>query len=126
MTICERCNAELHVGDFPFCPHGRGHGTAIKDELVGGFVQENFGPEPMTFYSKSEMLKEAKRRGLEPMVRWAGPHDRHVSRWAAMDPQTLANAAALCDPERRKGKILGNRPPAMCETAMIGWQKARL
>lgn len=23
MTKCDQCGAELQVGDFPFCPHGR-------------------------------------------------------------------------------------------------------
>ena len=64
------------------------------DDIIGGFVQENFGHEPETFYSKRAMALRAKELGLEPMVRHV-EGDQHVGRWAMTDPQTLANAAAL-------------------------------
>ena len=70
--------------------------TAVNpDTFPGGrFVQENFGPEPETFYSKRAMALRAKELGLEPFVRHV-EGDQHVGRWAMTDPQTLANAAAL-------------------------------
>jgi len=92
---CETCGHRLVVGDWPYCPHGTAHGTVVGDDIPGGFVQENFGPEPEVFYSKRAMALRAKELGLEPMVRHAGPHDHHVPRWATMDAQTLANAETL-------------------------------
>lgn len=92
MSRCEVCGVSLDVGAWPFCPHGTYRGSNITDEIPGGFTQENFGHRPETFYSKKAMLHRAKELGLEPMVKWSGPHDRHVSRWVSVD---LAAATAL-------------------------------
>jgi hypothetical protein len=40
---------------------------------VGGQVIENLGHEPVTVYSKSELRREAAKRGLEPMVQHKPP-----------------------------------------------------
>lgn len=97
--ICTVCGLPLEVGEFPCIasvrPHGRGNYTNIPDEIVGGFVQENFGHAPETFYSKQAMARRAKELNLESMVRYSGPNDRHVPRWATSDPQTMANAEAI-------------------------------
>ena len=82
---CGTCGHDLAVGDWPFCPHGRPHWVVSGDEIPGGFVQENFGPTPEVFYSKREMARRAKELGLEPMVRNAGPLDKHVPRWVSVD-----------------------------------------
>lgn len=113
--ICEKCGATVEVGEWPFCPHGAGHSNVNGDEIVGGFVQENFGPTPEVFYSKSDMARRAKELGLQPYVKWAGPHDRHVSRWAEMDPYTLAAAAALVNRVAEQGSR-GSAPTVQCET----------
>ena len=87
MTTCDKCGEALEVGMFPFCPHGYpGHAfAAIGEEIVGGFVQENFGPTPETFYSKHAMALRAKELGLEPRVRHMGidgtDKSPHTSRW---------------------------------------------
>jgi hypothetical protein len=83
-VICDKCGWELRVGDWPFCGTGRDHQpgnwSAIGDEIPGGFVQENFGHAPETFYSKKAMALRAKKLGLVPMVRHVDG-DKHVSRW---------------------------------------------
>ena len=109
---CERCGQELTVGEWPFCPHGAYAGTVVGDDIPGGFVQEHFGHEPEVFYSKRAMLNRAKELGLEPMVRWAGPHDQHVSRWASVD---LEGATALVS---RMGAPADD-PEVVCETLQI-------
>lgn len=110
--ICEVCHAPIAIGEFPFCPHGRGHGTAIGDELVGGFVQENFGDTPETFYSKKAMLKRADELGLQPFVKHAGEHEKHLTNWAAgATEKQLRDATELLS--------RGSEPkqqPAVCET----------
>lgn len=105
----------ISLGDWPFCPHGSGHSNVNGDEIPGGFVQENFGPTPEVFYSKSDMARRAKELGLQPMVRWAGEHDKHVSRWAGMDAYTLAAAAALVTRVAEQGSR-GSAPDVHCET----------
>ncbi len=66
---CEQCGAELQVGAWPFCPHGAYRGGVIGDDIVGGFVQENFGDQPEVFYSKKAMLARADALGLQPYVK---------------------------------------------------------
>ena len=96
-TICDVCKQEIALGQFPFCPHGAYGGTAIGDEYVGGFVQENFGHEPETFYSKKAMLKRADELGLRLRDQWAGPEDRYLSNWASVSAKTLEDASALLE-----------------------------
>lgn len=73
MTTCDKCGAELVIGDFPFCPHGRGANGVIPDDIPGGVLMEhgicNSDGSPRRYYSKSEMAREAKARGLMPFVR---------------------------------------------------------
>lgn len=98
---CEKCGQELKIGDFPFCPHGRSSSVVIGDDIPGGFRQENFGHEVEIFYSKRAMALRAKELGLEPMVRWAGPTDRHLTRWdGAVDLDAARTLAARHYPDR--------------------------
>lgn len=79
---CDRCGAQLRVGDFPFCPHGATTRVAvIGDDVPGGFVVENGFDEPRKFYSKSEHIKALAAEGLEIRAKYAGPNDRHLSNW---------------------------------------------
>ena len=74
--ICEKCQEEINIGDWPFCKgpgsHTPGHSNVIGDDIPGGYVVRhglvNEDGSPMTFYSKSAMTKEAKRRGLVNLV----------------------------------------------------------
>ena len=93
--VCSDCGNELTVGSWPFCPHGRGHSNVIADDVPGGFVVENGFDTPQKFYSKSEHLRALKQNGAELAVKWAGPHDRHLTRWDALCPYTLEAAKAL-------------------------------
>lgn len=88
MTICEACGGELVVGSWPFCKGGHEPSrnyAVVGDEIVGGFVQEHFGAQPETFYSKSEMARRAKELGLVPFVRHVGENggdkSSKTSRW---------------------------------------------
>lgn len=83
--------------------------AVIGDDIPGGFVQEHFGHTPEVFYSKQAMLKRADQLGLAPMVKHAGPHDRHVARWVSVD---LAAATALVS---RSGRAAD--PPVVCDSA---------
>ena len=101
MTICETCGWELHVSDWPFCGRGRDHRPAVahivRDEIPGGFVQENFGDAPETFYSWSAMRRRAEALGLQPYVRRL----EQIKESDYIDAQTLANAAALVGRQSR-------------------------
>ncbi len=82
MTTCDKCGVELHIGDFPFCPHGRGTGLAIGDEcdvlVRHGLCHED--GTPRRFRSKAEMKRVADSKGLVNFVRHTDG-DKHVSRW---------------------------------------------
>lgn len=41
---CEKCGAELEVGEWPFCPHGQGSAVASKQYP---FVTSNFNGQPI-------------------------------------------------------------------------------
>jgi hypothetical protein len=113
MTVCERCGSTYGIGDWYDCPHGRYGGTAIPDDYPGGLTIENMGNEPVTVYSKSELLREADKRNLRLRDQWAGPGDRYLSNWAAISPKTLDDAKALLE---RVGTAAG-KSRATLETA---------
>lgn len=70
--VCESCGKELVVGEWPWCPHGIGNSNVIGDDIPGGVEIRhgicNEDGSPRRYYSKSEMVKEAKRRGLRNHV----------------------------------------------------------
>lgn len=64
--ICSKCNHELKVGDFPFCPHETGHGGAIVDECDVWIRHGICNPDgtPKRYRSKSEIKRAAFEAGL--------------------------------------------------------------
>ena len=68
---CEKCGAELQIGEWPFCPHGFPTVglSVVDDTIIGGRVCETLGHEPFFYTSKSELRREAARRGLENVVK---------------------------------------------------------
>lgn len=65
-ATCDVCGAELHIGDFPFCPHGYGSG------MLGGFREYtdtvNF-PTPQHFTSLAQRNRVERAHGLEPTTK---------------------------------------------------------
>lgn len=95
-TRCSECGEFVRVGDWPFCPHGRGHSAIRPDDVPGGFWVENGFEQPTKFYSHSEHEAALAARGLEIRAKHAGDHDKIMSNWAAgIDAGTLENARAL-------------------------------
>ena len=98
-TSCDQCGAELHHGDWPFCPHGRGCSGAIDDSM--DHVQINGCKEPIHFTSKQERKRWLKENGYREYVRHIGvdgsDKSKHTTRWATMDAYTLANAKELLE-----------------------------
>lgn len=94
---CEKCGIALSVGDYPFCPHGPTQMAIIGDEINGGGGAwfENGFDSPQFFRHHSEHRAALAARGLEIRAKWAGPHDKIMSRWDAPDAYTLDAAAQL-------------------------------
>lgn len=78
---CDTCGHTLRIGDFPFCPHGSGKAAVIGDDVPGGFWAENGFDRPRKFYSKRAHVAALAAEGKELRPKWAGPQDRHLSRW---------------------------------------------
>lgn len=66
-TVCEKCHMVLREGMWPFCPHPlmEGRVNIERDEIPGGITLENYGAQPITFYSHSERRAHMKAHGLE-------------------------------------------------------------
>lgn len=89
--MCEKCGKELVIGEWPFCPHGFGANSVIADDIPGGVEIRhglcNEDGSPRRYYSKSEMAKEAKKRGLVNRVEHVTNHkigtdkNPHTTRW---------------------------------------------
>ena len=93
--ICETCQHEIRVGDFPFCPHGSNAASIVGDDVPGGFTVENGFNTPQTFFSKKAHRDALAARGLQVAAKWAGPNDKHLSRMDIPCQQTLENAKIL-------------------------------
>lgn len=116
MTTCDRCGVELRIGDYPFCPHGRGS-TGIEDVTwPGGRVFEHLGHEPVRCDSPADLQKELDARGLEPFVRHVGgPHTRS---WATVDPYTLEQGRILAE-RQATSRAGGDEPPSAATVAIV-------
>ncbi len=99
---CPDCGTVLEIGSFPFCPHGQTKAAVISDEIPGGQVFENGFDTPQIFYSHSAHRAALAERGLEIKAKWAGPADRHLSRWDAPCATTLENAKILLTRGKRE------------------------
>ncbi len=93
MTICDCCGALLQIGDFPFCPHAPTQMAVHGDDVPGGFWAENGFDTPRKFYSHSEHEAALAARGLEIRAKYAGEHDRIMSRSDAVPAEKFAWAA---------------------------------
>ena len=82
---CEICQAEIDVGDWPYCPHGSPSFKVIPDTIPGGLWLENLGPTPVRVHSHSERRDLMRAHGLRESVRHVGTRDGdrspHTSRW---------------------------------------------
>lgn len=66
--ICDACQQEIAVGDWPWCPHGTPT-VVIVDDSVDGHWVDTLGHEDVWIESKSQLAREAEQRGLVNVVR---------------------------------------------------------
>ncbi len=95
LTLCEKCNRYISAGMWPFCPHPvTDQGAAIaRDEIPGGITVENYGPQPITFYSHSERRAYMKAHGLREKEKFCPMPGTDI------DPQGVPNPAGYLDPQ---------------------------
>ena len=82
---CPQCGQRFVIGDWPFCPHGPARPTVHADDIPGGMVVENGFAKPIKVYSHSEHRRLLAAQGLEIRAKWAGEHDKIMSRWDTVD-----------------------------------------
>ena len=69
---CDKCGAEMQIGEWPFCPHGvSARGISIQDDQIEGGPRffETLGHDPVWIESKSQLKRESAARGYESCVR---------------------------------------------------------
>jgi hypothetical protein len=97
---CEKCGAKYSIGDSPWCRdrHAPTKLAVHPDDVPGGFWVENGFDRPTWFPSHSAHEAALAKQGYEIRAKWAGPHDKHLTNWAAgMDAKTLDNARVLLE-----------------------------
>lgn len=108
--ICQNCGAELEIGSWPFCPHGKSSMSAHTDDIPGGMWMENLGPEPVKVYSHTERERIMKERGLELKEKFCPMPGTDIDPAGVQNPRgyvdatTLANGAALICRQQTQGK----------------------
>lgn len=102
IVSCDRCGQPLNVGDYPFCPHTAAVSTAVfRDGIPGGVVVENYGPTPMRFDSHTDRRNYLAANGLQEKEKFCPMPGTDIDPAGIpnpkgfVDPQTLANGAAL-------------------------------
>lgn len=98
---CEQCGVVIRVGMHWQCPHEPYRGVAFADDIPGGLTVENYGPQPMTFYSHSARRRYMAENGLHETERFSPMPGTDKDPMGVqnpkgyMDPQTLDNARVL-------------------------------
>jgi hypothetical protein len=99
---CSKCGHVMESGDYPFCPHGKTRTLYInRDEIPGGITLENYGPQPVTFYSHSERRRYMEAHGIREKEKFSPARGTDKDPAGIpnpkgyMDPQTLENARIL-------------------------------
>ena len=60
---CERCGAELQVGQWPWCPHGDAHN--FGEAPLEPYMDENLGPDPVRITTRAERRRIMAQGNLE-------------------------------------------------------------
>lgn len=101
ITLCDKCGIELHIGDHPFCPHGRSGAAHQTDDIPGGMWLENGFKEPVKVYSLSEAHRKHAKAGVQLKERFCPSPGTDIDPAGVMNPkgyvdaQTLKNGAEL-------------------------------
>lgn len=88
---CPKCGGETERARLTGTVH------VISDDIPGGFTDENLGPTPITYYSKSERRRLMKERGIRDGVRHVGlqgsDKSPHTQRWDVCPASLLISEA---------------------------------
>jgi len=62
MTKCDSCGNELHIGDWPYCPHGS---SRFHVDAFEGYFDEMIDSDPVWITSAHQRRKIMDEKGLE-------------------------------------------------------------
>lgn len=85
--ICEKCQHEMQIGEFPFCPHDHQANSVIGDEIDIEIRNAHCWPDgsPRRWRSREALKKEEKRTGIVNTVRHVGTKggdkSKHTTQW---------------------------------------------
>ena len=113
-ATCPTCGEVFGVGQWYQCPHEPYRGTAVPDDVPGGFWIENAWTEPRKFYSQSAYKRALAADNTMLAPRWA-QGSKHLDRWVSMDAQTLENARVLVSRQSKASQPEDVR----CETLSV-------
>jgi hypothetical protein len=102
-TFCGKCGVHITEGMWPFCPHPfrTGHVQIERDEIPGGMTCENYGPQPVTFYSHSERRAYMQAHGLIEKEKFCPMPGTDI------DPQGIPNPKGYVDAQTlENGRVL--------------------
>jgi hypothetical protein len=87
---CEKCGEIVHIGEWPFCPHGRS--VTFYATKFEAFISKNLGGS--SIMSTQEKMR-AGMRGVE--IRTKGQHERAMKERGFVDLRDVP----LADHERK-------------------------
>lgn len=100
---CTKCGSEV---EREWVANGF---QTYQDDIPGGLLIENLGPEPVRVYSHTERLALARSRGLEPYVKHApmsgGDKSPHTIKWDATPVSDPRPISMLSVEERRARRV---------------------
>lgn len=108
-TVCGKCGLVIPQGGWPFCPHpitgdrqrqeelerSLAKSSYVQDQIPGGMVLHNYGPEPVTVYSHSEARALAASRGLSYAERFTPSPGTDVDPAGVQDPKKYIDPYTL-------------------------------
>ena len=108
--------------------------SVAGDEYPGGKTFENLGHEPVTVYSRSELRRELKTRGLEECVRHVPvpgtDKSPHTTSWDVPSAYTLEQAKLLLErvgtisvpAKEERGGVAPFATPALVKEIADAWR----
>ena len=60
---CDKCGAELRIGEWPWCPHG--DARYFGEEPLEPYIDHNLGPEPIEIRTRGERRAIMSRNHLD-------------------------------------------------------------
>ena len=88
---CEHCHRIVQMGEFPFCPHGTGHGN-IGD--FKAYTDFNISDTPVHLTSKGDRDKLLRPHWKDDYLIKVEPREKSAQYWRELDGRRAARKSA--------------------------------